>query len=104
MHFRPLHDLVVALHVVQDSRTLDGILIPYIAQEKRGQGNAPSVRSGRRDEKEYLAPQTVNADECIQFYKTLDIGDKVNGEELLMLAESDILRAVDGSPATLAFT
>ena len=95
MKFRPLHDRVVIRRIVEESRTPGGILIPDTAQEKPSQGDVLSVGPGGRDEKGNLVPMAVKTGERVLFGKWSGTEVKIDGEELLIMKESDILGVLD---------
>jgi chaperonin GroES len=99
MKFRPLHDRVVIRRIEEESRTAGGILIPDTAQEKPSQGEVVSVGPGGRDEKGNLVPMTVKSGDRVLFGKWSGTEVKIDGRELLIMKESDILGVVEGSAA-----
>ncbi|MGE0517170.1 MAG: co-chaperone GroES, partial [Hyphomicrobiaceae bacterium] len=82
------------------SKTAGGILIPDTAQEKPSQGEVVSVGPGGRDEKGNLVPMTVKSGDRVLFGKWSGTEVKIDGRELLIMKESDILGVLDGSAAT----
>ncbi|MGD9803993.1 MAG: co-chaperone GroES [Hyphomicrobiaceae bacterium] len=100
MKFRPLHDRVVIRRIEEESKTAGGILIPDTAQEKPSQGEVVSVGPGGRDEKGNLVPMTVKSGDRVLFGKWSGTEVKIDGRELLIMKESDILGVLDGSAAT----
>jgi len=102
MKFRPLHDRVVIRRINEESRTPGGILIPDTAQEKPSQGEIISVGPGGRDEKGNLVPMTVKAGDRILFGKWSGTEVKIDGQDLLIMKESDILGVLDDAPASRA--
>jgi chaperonin GroES len=95
MAFRPLHDRVLVRRIEEDEKTAGGIIIPDTAKEKPQQGEVVAVGSGARaDSGEIVAPD-VKAGDKILFGKWSGSEVKIDGEELLIMKESDILGIVD---------
>ncbi|MEX6725554.1 co-chaperone GroES [Parapedomonas caeni] len=99
MQFRPLHDRVVVRRVEEDERTAGGIIIPDTAKEKPQQGEVVAVGPGARDERGELVPLAVAVGDRVLFAKWGGTEVKINGEELLIMKESDILGIVEDSAA-----
>ncbi|MEI9419487.1 co-chaperone GroES, partial [Mesorhizobium sp. Cs1321R2N1] len=89
--FRPLHDRVVVRRVESESKTAGGIIIPDTAKEKPQEGEIIAVGSGARDEAGKLVPLDVKAGDRILFGKWSGTEVKLNGEDLLIMKESDIM-------------
>ena len=89
--FRPLHDRVVVRRVESEEKTKGGIIIPDTAKEKPQEGEIIAVGSGARDEAGKLVPLDVKAGERILFGKWSGTEVKLNGEDLLIMKESDIM-------------
>ena len=89
--FRPLHDRVVVRRVESEEKTAGGIIIPDTAKEKPSEGEILSVGSGARDDAGKLVPLEVKAGDRVLFGKWSGTEVKVNGEDLLIMKESDIL-------------
>ena len=89
--FRPLHDRVVVRRVESESKTAGGIIIPDTAKEKPQEGEIIAVGSGARDEAGKLVPMDVKAGDRILFGKWSGTEVKLNGEDLLIMKESDIM-------------
>ena len=89
--FRPLHDRVVVRRVESESKTAGGIIIPDTAEEKPQEGEIIAVGSGARDESGKLVPLDVKAGDRILFGKWSGTEVKLNGEDLLIMKESDIM-------------
>ena len=89
--FRPLHDRVVVRRVESESKTAGGIIIPDTAKEKPQEGEIIAVGSGARDESSKLVPLDVKAGDRILFGKWSGTEVKLNGEDLLIMKESDIM-------------
>ena len=95
MKFRPLHDRVVVRRIEQDIKTAGGIIIPDTAQEKPMEGEIVAVGSGTRSEDGKLTPLDVEAGQRILFGKWSGTEVKVDGEELLIMKESDLLGVIE---------
>ncbi len=89
--FRPLHDRVVVRRVESEEKTAGGIIIPDTAKEKPQEGEIVSVGSGARDESGKLIALDVKAGDRVLFGKWSGTEVKINGEDLLIMKESDIL-------------
>jgi len=100
MKFRPLHDRVVVRRIEEDERTPGGIIIPDTAKEKPQQGEVISAGPGARDEKGLVQPLDVKAGDRILFGKWSGTEVKIDGEELLIVKESDILGVLEGAAAS----
>jgi chaperonin GroES len=97
MKFRPLHDRVVVRRVDAEEKTAGGIIIPDTAKEKPQQGDVLAVGPGGRDESGKLTPLDVKAGDRILFGKWSGTEVVIDGEELLVMKESDILGVVEGA-------
>ena len=97
MQFRPLHDRVVVRRIEEDERTPGGIIIPDTAKEKPQQGEVIAVGPGARDEKGVVQPLDVKAGDRVLFGKWSGSEVKIDGEELLIMKESDIMGVLEGS-------
>ncbi len=95
MKFRPLHDRILVRRIESDTKTKGGIIIPDTAQEKPQEGEVIAVGSGVRDEHGKLTPLDVKAGDRILFAKWGGTEVKIDGEELLILKESDVLGVVE---------
>ena len=102
MKFRPLHDCVVVRRIEEDERTRGGIIIPDTAKEKPQQGEVIAVGPGARDEKGKVQPLEVKPDDRVLFGKWSGTEVKLDGEELLIMKESDILGVLEGVAARKA--
>jgi chaperonin GroES len=100
MQFRPLHDRVVVRRIEEDERTPGGIIIPDTAKEKPQQGEVVGAGPGARDEKGQLQPLDVKAGDRVLFGKWSGTEVKIDGEELLIMKESDILGVLEGAAAS----
>ncbi|PAQ05384.1 co-chaperone GroES [Mesorhizobium temperatum] len=90
-NFRPLHDRVVVRRVESEAKTAGGIIIPDTAKEKPQEGEIIAVGSGARDEAGKLVPLDVKAGDRILFGKWSGTEVKLNGEDLLIMKEADIM-------------
>ena len=100
MKFRPLHDRVVVRRIEEDERTPGGIIIPDTAKEKPQQGEVIAVGPGARDEKGEVQPLDVKAGDRVLFGKWSGTEVKIDGEELLIMKESDIMGVLEGTAAS----
>jgi len=100
MKFRPLHDRVVVRRIEEDERTPGGIIIPDTAKEKPQQGEVIAVGPGARDEKGVIQPLDVKAGDRVLFGKWSGTEVKIDGEELLIMKESDIMGVLEGVAAS----
>src|SRR3954471_2302631 len=102
MKFRPLHDRVVIRRVEEEQKTKGGIIIPDTAQEKPMQGEVVAVGPGARDDKGDLITPGVAVGDRVLFGKWSGTEVKLDGEDLLIMKESDIMGVVEdaGSGAT----
>ena len=91
MKFRPLHDRVLVRRIEQDEKTTGGIIIPDTAQEKPTEGEVLAVGSGVRDENGELQPLDVKVGDRILFGKWSGTEVELDGDELLIMKESDIM-------------
>ena len=91
MKFRPLHDRVLVRRVEEDTKTAGGIIIPDSAQEKPSQGEVVAVGNGLRGDDGKVAPLEVKPKDKVLFGKWSGNEVTVDGEELLIMKESDIL-------------
>ena len=91
MKFRPLHDRVLVKRVEQDEKSAGGIIIPDTAQEKPMEGKVIAVGTGTRDEGGKVTPLDVKAGDKILFGKWSGTEVTIDGDELIIMKESDIL-------------
>ena len=91
MKFHPLHDRVVVRRVEEDTKTTGGIIIPDSAQEKPMQGEVAAVGAGARDDAGKLVALDVKPGDQVLFGKWSGTEVKIDGEELLIMKESDIM-------------
>ena len=101
MKFRPLHDRVVVKRVAEEEKTKGGIIIPDTAKEKPMEGEVIAVGPGARDEKGNLVPLDVKKGDRILFGKWSGTEVKLDGTELLIMKESDIIGILEGSSASI---
>ena len=94
--FRPLHDRVVVRRVESEAKTKGGIIIPDTAKEKPQEGEIVAVGSGARDEAGKIVALDVKAGDRILFGKWSGTEVKLNGEDLLIMKESDIMGIIIG--------
>ena len=97
MTFRPLHDRVVVRRIEADEKTSGGIIIPDTAQEKPMQGQIVAVGPGGRDEAGKLVALDVKAGDVVLFGKWSGTEVKIDGEDLLIMKESDIMGVIEGA-------
>jgi len=95
MHFRPLHDRVVVRRIEAEEKTSGGIIIPDTAKEKPQEGEVVAVGPGTRDDNGTPVGLSVKAGDRILFGKWSGTEVKIDGEDLLIMKESDILGVVD---------
>ncbi|MER9882964.1 co-chaperone GroES [Mesorhizobium sp. M0118] len=93
-NFRPLHDRVVVRRVESEAKTAGGIIIPDTAKEKPQEGEIIAIGSGARDEVGKLVPLDVKAGDRILFGKWSGTEVKLNGEDLLIMKEVDIMGVI----------
>ncbi len=95
MKFRPLHDRVVVRRIEAEEKSAGGIIIPDTAKEKPQQGEVLAVGPGTRDEKGNITPLDVKPGDIVLFGKWSGTEVKIDGEELLIMKESDIMGVLD---------
>ena len=95
MKFRPLHDRVVVKRVEQEEKTKGGIIIPDTAKEKPQEGEVIAVGPGGRNEDGEIVPLDVKAGDRVLFGKWSGTEVKIDGEELLIMKESDLLGIIE---------
>lgn len=91
VNFRPLHDRVVVRRVESEEKTAGGIIIPDTAKEKPQEGEVLAVGPGARDETGKVVPLDVKAGDRVLFGKWSGTEVRINGEDLLIMKESDVL-------------
>ncbi|WP_152044636.1 co-chaperone GroES [Aureimonas psammosilenae] len=94
LNFRPLHDRVVVRRVESEQKTAGGIIIPDTAKEKPQEGEVVAVGPGARDDKGAVQALDVKAGDRVLFGKWSGTEVKVNGEDLLIMKESDIMGVI----------
>src|SRR5260370_18173451 len=99
MKFRPLHDRVVVKRINAEEKTAGGIIIPDTAQEKPSQGEIVAIGPGGRDEAGKLIPIDLKVGDTVLFGKSSDTEVKIDGQDLLIMNESDIMGVIDGGAA-----
>jgi len=95
MQFRPLHDRVVVRRLEGEEKTKGGIIIPDTAKEKPQEGEVIAVGPGARDESGKLVPLDVKAGDRVLFGKWSGTEVKIDGQDLLIMKESDIMGVLD---------
>ena len=95
MQFRPLHDRVVVKRIDAEGKSAGGIIIPDTAQEKPSQGEVTAVGPGSRDETGKLIPIDVQVGDRVLFGKWSGTEVKIDGQDLLIMKESDIMGVID---------
>lgn len=99
MSFRPLHDRILVRRVESQEKTKGGIIIPDTAKEKPSEGEVVAVGSGTRNEAGQIHALDVKAGDRILFGKWSGTEIKINGEDLLIMKESDVLGIIDAQAA-----
>ena len=100
MQFRPLHDRVVVRRIDPEEKTKGGIIIPDTAKEKPQEGEVIAVGPGARDESGKVQKLDVKAGDRILFGKWSGTEVRIDGEDLLIMKESDIMGVVEGEPVS----
>lgn len=100
MKFRPLHDRVLVRRIEGIEKTAGGIIIPDTAKEKPQEGEVIAAGAGAKNEDGKVTPLDVKAGDRILFGKWSGTEVKVDGEDLLIMKESDILGIIEGTPAS----
>jgi chaperonin GroES len=100
MKVRPLHDRIIVKRIEEGEQKGGGIIIPDTAKEKPQQGEVVAVGPGARDEKGVVQPLDVKAGDRVLFGKWSGTEVKIDGEELLIMKESDILGVLEGAAAS----
>ena len=95
MHFRPLHDRVVVRRIDADHKTAGGIIIPDTAQEKPQEGEIVSVGPGVRNDRGELVPTELKPGDRVLFAKWSGTEVKIDGQDLLIMKESDVLGVIE---------
>ena len=99
MNFRPLHDRVVVRRIEAEEKTKGGIIIPDTAKEKPQEGEVVAVGPGARDETGKVQPLDVKAGDRVLFGKWSGTEVRIDGEDLLIMKESDIMGVLDAAEA-----
>ncbi len=102
MKFRPLHDRVVVKRIEEDTKTKGGIIIPDTAKEKPQQGEVVGVGPGARDESGKVTALDVKVGDTVLFGKWSGTEVKIDGQELLIMKESDIMGVIEGKSSVKA--
>ncbi len=97
MKFRPLHDRVLVRRTEEDEKTAGGIIIPDTAQEKPMEGTVLAIGPGARDEQGKLVPMDVVVGDQVLFGKWSGNEVTIDGEELSIMKESDIMGVIEGA-------
>jgi len=100
MKFRPLHDRIVVKRITAEEKTRGGIIIPDTAQEKPMEGEVIAAGPGARNEQGAIVALDVKAGDRVLFGKWSGTEVKLDGEELLIMKETDIMGIIEGQPAT----
>ena len=100
MQFRPLHDRVVVRRIDAEEKSKGGIIIPDTAKEKPQEGEVIAAGPGARDESGKVQPLDVKAGDRVLFGKWSGTEVRIDGEDLLIMKESDIMGIVEGTPAS----
>jgi chaperonin GroES len=95
MNFRPLHDRILVRRIEADEKTAGGIIIPDTAKEKPQEGEVIAVGAGARNEQGAVVALDVQAGDRILFGKWSGTEIKIDGEDLLILKESDVLGVIE---------
>ena len=95
MKFRPLHDRIVVRRIAAEEKTAGGIIIPDTVKEKPSQGEVVAVGPGGRDEAGKLIPIDIRAGDRVLFGKWSGTEVKIDGEDLLIMKESDIFGVIE---------
>ena len=99
MKFRPLHDRVVVRRIDEEEKSAGGIIIPDTAKEKPSQGKIVAVGSGARNENGEITPLDVRVGDTILFGKWSGTEIKIDGEDLLIMKESDVMGILEAQKA-----
>jgi len=96
--FRPLHDRVVVRRIAAEEKTSGGIIIPDTAQEKPSEGEVVAAGPGARDEQGRIVALEVKAGDRVLFGKWSGTEVKLDGQDLLIMKESDLMGVIEGEP------
>ncbi len=100
MKFRPLHDRIALRRIEDEEKTKGGIIIPDTAKEKPQEGEVVAVGPGARDEAGKLIPIDLKAGDRVLFGKWSGTEVKIDGDELLIMKESDVMGVLEGAKAS----
>ena len=100
MKFRPLHDRVVVRRIEADAKTKGGVIIPDTVKEKPQEGEVVAVGPGGRDENGKVTPTELKPGERVLFGKWSGTEVKIDGEELLIMKETDVMGVIEGATAS----
>jgi chaperonin GroES len=100
MKFRPQHDRIVIRRIEEEEKTKGGIIIPDTAKEKPQEGEVIAVGPGARDESGKLVPPDLKAGDRVLFGKWSGAEVKIDGEDLLIMKESDVMGVIEGTTAS----
>ena len=100
MKFRPLHDRVLVRRIDEEEKSAGGVIIPDTAKEKPSQGEVIAVGPGARNEQGEIAPLDVQVGDTILFGKWSGTEVKIDGEELLIMKESDVMGVLEQPKAS----
>src|SRR5688572_32799262 len=100
MKFRPLHDRVVVRRIDAEEKTKGGISIPDTAKEKPQEGEVIAVGPGARDESGKVVPLDLSPGDRVLFGKWSGSEVRIDGEDLLIMKESDIMGVIEGTPTS----
>ena len=100
MKFRPLHDRIALRRLEDEEKTKGGIIIPDTAKEKPQEGEVVAVGPGARDEAGKLIPIDLKAGDRVLFGKWSGTEVKIDGDELLIMKESDVMGVLEGAKAS----
>ena len=102
MKFRPLHDRIVVKRVEEETKTAGGIIIPQTAQEKPIQGEVIAAGPGASDQSGKIVPLDVKKGDKVLFGKWSGTEVKIDGQDLLIMKESDVLGIIEGKVSVRA--
>ena len=102
MKFRPLHDRIVVRRIESETKTAGGIIIPDTAKEKPQEGEVLAVGPGARNEQGQITPLDVKAGDRVLFGKWSGTEVKIDGEDLLIMKESDVMGIIEVTAAQKA--
>ncbi len=102
MKFRPLHDRIVVKRVEEETKTAGGIIIPQTAQEKPIQGEVIAAGPGARDQSGKLVPLDVKTGDKVLFGKWSGTEVKIDGKDVVIMKESDVLGIIEGKVSVRA--